>query len=483
MNSDERLRRSLRDALPPEPGFPDPHLLGRIMHRLPKRRRLQWGQRPWMPAVVALALVLVAVDLLTQSTAANGAGRVEFLGTVQFVSSQAQPADEYRAMTRNVLAGFNGIPDFNSQPTAAQDVARIQYEQAAGRSTIDLVALAHGDMATLQRSGSLQDLTPLLAQLQRDRRFPPDLLEEARFGTSELSYVPWLQATYLLAVNRKALPYLPAGADVQHLTYDQLVAWGENMRAATGRNLIGLPADLQGPRGGLIFRFLQGYAYPSYTGTTLTGFRSPEAVQMWQMLRRLWAVTDPRSTQYTDMSGPLKNGDVWVAWDHQVRLDKVLDDPRFIAVPAPGGPAGLGYISVVVGLAIPVRAPNQEGAEALADWLTRPRQQAAAAVSLGFFPAVGGVRMVGPQASELAVSDAYRGAPDRVQTVLPVGLGGGADAFNGVYQESFQRIVLNGEDIATVLNEEAPALQRIVDEANAPCWAPDPRGAGPCQVR
>src|SRR5262249_31368603 len=157
-----------------------------------------------------------------------------------------------RAMTRDVLAGFNGRPDFNSQPSAADDVSRIQYEQSAGRTTIDLVALADSDLVTLQRSGSLQDLTPLLTQLQHSRSFPPELLVQARLGGDRVSYVPWLQATYMLAVNRKALQYLPEGVDPYHLTYDDLMAWGVRMRAATGQNMIGLPADVSGPRGGLI---------------------------------------------------------------------------------------------------------------------------------------------------------------------------------------------------------------------------------------
>src|SRR5439155_2155727 len=138
-----------------------------------------------------------------------------------------------------------------------------------------------------------------------------------------------------MVVDRRALRYLPPGADVDHLTYDQLIDWGERLQAATGEKLIGLPADLNGPRGGLVYRFLQGYAYPSFTGTTLTGFRSPEAVQMWQTMRRLWAVTSPWSTTYVSMRDPLRTGEVWIAWDHQARLKDALADPaHFLAVPA-----------------------------------------------------------------------------------------------------------------------------------------------------
>ncbi len=496
MNADERLRRNLRDALGPGPGLPGPELRQRIMAdvsahpRRPHAARLYLPRRTWVPALAALIVLLILAELLNIQRVQNTyAGRVEFLATanlgrVEFLSSQAQPAAEYRAMTEKVLAGFNGTPDFNSQPTAAQDIARIGYEQSAGKSTVDLVALTQSDMLTLQTSGALEDLTPLLRRLQQDRTFPQALLDTGRFGTNKQYFIPWLQATYMMVVNKQALPYLPPGADVNHLTYDQLIAWGQNIEVATGQKLIGLPADLNGPRGGLVYRFLQGYAYPSYTGTTLIGFRSPEAVQMWQTLRRLWSVTNPLSTTYTNMQDPLTTGEVWIAWDHQARLGMSLtDDQHYLAVPAPTGPAGLGYMSAVVGLAIPKDAPNRKGAEALIDWLTRPRQQAAASASLSFSPVVHGVALSGAPSAESRVANIYQSHREGVESVPPAGLGSSVDAFTSVYQDTFARIVLQGEDIPTVLNEEARRLQQLVNDANARCWQPDTPSRGPCQIR
>ncbi len=47
----------------------------------------------------------------------------------------------------------------------------------------------------------------------------------------------------------------------------------------------GFPA---GPKG-LFARFLQGYLYPSYTGSAVTAFRSQEAEKMWTDFKILWA--------------------------------------------------------------------------------------------------------------------------------------------------------------------------------------------------
>jgi multiple sugar transport system substrate-binding protein len=445
---------------------------------LSRRRRLAL-------AMVAMLSVLGALTIVPRLM--DGQGRLlpqAGLNTVEFVGSQAQPPAEYRSMKANVLNGFDIHVDFNSQQTAAQDIQTILQEQASGISTIDVTDMTHSDLVSLQAKNALMDLTPVLLQLQASRQFPRALLELGRFGTDRQYYIPWLQATYMMIVNKKALPYLPRGADVDHLSYDQLVAWGQNIFQATGQRLIGLPAELTGPQGGMLHRFLQGYVYPSYTGTTLTDFRSPEAVQMWQMLQRLWAVTNPQSTTYTNMRTPLVQGQVWIAWDHQARLEGALDASpnQFEAIPAPSGPKGLGYMTAVVGLAIPKGAQNVAGAEALINWLTRPTQQAAAGSSLGFFPVIQHAGVAGSQAEEYAVDAKYRAAANGIESTLPAGLGARTDEFTRVYQDTFDRIVVHHEDIQTVLNDERLVLQRIVNDARAPCWLPDPSGKGPCQI-
>jgi multiple sugar transport system substrate-binding protein len=443
--------------------------------------------RRWLPGLAALMLLVTLVSVGAPRMQAAGSRLIASSGTglVRFIGSQAQPAAEYRAM-QAVLAGFGGgVVDFDSQPSAATDIQSILDGQVAGISATDLTDLTHSEMLALKTHDSLLDLTPLLQRLQRDRQFPEALLGYGRFGTDRQYYIPWLQATYMMAVDRRALAYLPAGADVDHLTYDQLFEWGQRIRAATGRNRIGLPAELGGPRGGLIYRFLQGYAYPSFTGSTLTGFRSPDAVAMWEAVRRLWSVVDLSSSRDVSMQGPLVSGDIWIAWDHQARLQGALaaSPGRFLVVPAPSGPKGLGYMTALVGLAIPKGARNPAGAEALIDWLTRPAQQAAAGTSLSFFPVVQGLSLAGPQAAESRVEDLYRRSTRGVEAMPPAGLGARSDAFTATYQDTFDRIVLRNEDVRTVLDDEAPRLQRLVDDAAAPCWLPDAPSIGACHIR
>lgn len=443
------------------------------------------SRRHVMPAlaVTAALSVLVAARMVTPSQTNVIRTLVPQVATVAFFGSQAQPAAEYRAMKTEVLNGFGEPIYFNSQDTAAQDISTILAEQETGVSTIDLIDLTDSDMASLQAAGALQDLTPLLHKLEAHRTFQEAPLQAGRFGTDEQYFIPWLQAMYIMVVNRKALLYLPWGYDVDNLTYDQLIAWGQAIENATGMRMIGLPAA-PGTRGGLIQRFLQGYLYPSYTGNTLTSFESPKSVEMWQALRRLWAVTNPSSISYKYMQDPLLSGDVWIAWDHQARLEAALRHPdQFEAIPAPSGPMGRGYMKTVVGLAIPKGASNQDGAAELIDWLTRSGQQAEASASLSFFPAIHTSGLATPQSAELRVDDRYRASPRGIPTRPPVGLGAETDDFTLVYQDAFSRIVVHNEDIQTVLADDAGKLQRLLDAAEARCWPPDPpSGRAACQV-
>jgi multiple sugar transport system substrate-binding protein len=444
--------------------------------------------RLW-PAAVAAILIGAACGGTPAPASSAPSGQAKNVGDVAFVSSQGTPANEGQKMNNQVLTGLNGHADFISGPTAAQDVDKVTAEQKAGKGTIDVLALQHGDFTTLGASDALTDLTPLLQRLEKDRSFPKALLDYGKLGTSKQYYIPWLQATYMMAVNKKALQYLPKGYDVNDLTYDQVITWGQAVQKATGERMFGLPAA-PGTQASLIHRFLQGYAYPSYTGGEVTGYKSAQAVQMWQMLKRLWAVTNPQSTTYSQLQDPLLSGDVLFGWDHQARLQNALQQQpdQFITVPAPKGPKGLGYMSVVVGLAIPKTAPNKDGAEALIDYLTRSKNQIAAGSAIGFFPVVQGVKLTGSDVppylnAEAGVAAKYAADKNAVVALLPVGLGTTSDQFTLAYQDTFTRIILRNEDIQTVLNDEAGKLQGLLTTAKAACWPPDPASTGTCQIK
>jgi multiple sugar transport system substrate-binding protein len=292
-----------------------------------------------------------------------------------------------------------------------------------------------------------------------------------------------MQASYIMVANRKALPYLPKGASLGSLTYEELLEWGKNLYDRTGKARLGFPAGAKG----LMHRFFQGYLYPSFTGSTLLKFRTSEAVAMWSFFRGLWHYVNPASITYSTMADPLLTEDVLVAWDHTARLLKALEQrpEDFVAFPAPRGPRGRGFMPVVSGLAIPAGSATADSQAVLIDFLTQPEIQNRMLRETGFFPVLGGMTMdsLPPYLLEMKKAVAAQAeAPDSIPVLMPIGLGDRGDDFNSLYMLSFSRIVLEGGDVAQTLDANAALLQGIIDERNLRCWLPDVSDERPCRI-
>jgi multiple sugar transport system substrate-binding protein len=404
-------------------------------------------------------------------------------GEITMLSTQFAPVEEAENMRNKILANFPGKVEFIPEEAGPFN-DRIRAEAQSGTKTVSLIGGLHGDFAPFVKDGLLEDLTPLMDKL-KDRGFPAPFVELSKLGTDKVYYIPWMQATYVLAANKKALEYLPQGADQNALTYDQLKQWGQNMQQATGERKLGFPG---GPKG-LIHRLFQGYLYPSYTGSAgVVGFKAPEATQMWTMFKDLWALANPQSANYEFMQEPLLSEEVWVAMDHTARLINAARErpDDFVILPAPAGPKGRGFMPVIAGFAIPKDAPNRAGAEQLIEYLTMPEQQITTLRENAFFPVVSadvpqdlnpGTRL------EAEAVQKQSSASDALPSLLPVGLGAKGGEFNKVYIDTFQQVVLNNQPIEQVLEQQATILQQIMNDAQAGCWAPDPPSDGPCQVK
>lgn len=393
-----------------------------------------------------------------------------------FVSLQFAPVEEAEKF-RTILGGGDiDVTIGEEGPTLDQILA--------GSGSIDVLGALHGAFPPLAKENAMTNLSDVLEDLGADRDIAPAFVESGLLGSDDyLNYIPWAQATYIMAANTDALPYLPDGADVNAITWDELATWCSNMMEGEGTPKCGLP------KAGLFHRFLEGYMWPSFTGGMVSNFRSAEAEEMMAWARdTLWPTMNPESINYEFMQEPLLSGDVWVAFDHTARLiDAFNDDPdQYIGFPAPAGPEGRGFMPVIVGLGIPADAPNPEAGAAVIEFLTRPDTQASVLAELGFFPVVGGVDYgdlpAGVQIEADAVS-AQANSADALPALLPIGLGDRGGEINQIFRNAFDRIVIDGEDIATVLDAEGDNLQTLFDETGAPCWAPDPLGDGPCQIK
>ena len=439
-------------------------------------------------ALALLGALAILMTACSTTGAPSGGGQLADVGKpFVFASTQFTPVIEQENMRKKILADYKGAAvDFITDQEAVI-LDRISAEaKAGGQGQIGVVGLENGQFSSLAAAGAFEDLSKL-ADKQKDRKIPQDMLTLGKFGGNTQVYVPWMQATYFLVANKKALQYLPTGADVNALTYRQLIDWAKNISDKTGQRRFGFPLGA-GTTPGLIHRLIQGYFYPSYTGGLVTTFKNADAVAMWNDLKDLWKYSNPQSTTYGVLQEPLQSEEIWLGIDHAARMIEVLkakpDD--FVAVPAPAGPKGRYYMSVVIGLAIPKTTPNRTGGEALIDHLLKPETQLITLRENSFFPVVDvklpddlnkGLKLEADAVAKQA------NAKDAKVVPLPVGLGAKGGEFNTAITNTFVRVVVKNEPIQTVLNEQGAIIQKAITDANAKCWGPDGTSSGPCQVK
>jgi len=424
-----------------------------------------------------------AAPLLTACGGASTSGTDGGEDAVNFLSTQFSPVEE-RQRFEQILRDRVKVASVAYNPVEPNVFASTITSQVdAGRVQVSLAGGLHGDLAP--HTDRFENLDELAGSLS-DRQFPAEIAALGKLAGSGTTYLPWMQASYVLAVNKRALQWLPGGADVQNLTYDQLLTWAGNARQGNaGKPVLGLPA---GPKG-LYHRFFQGYLLPSFTGGQITTFRSPEAAQAWQYMKELWAQTAPASTNFDIMQEPLQRGEVLIAWDHVARLvDAPTDTPDdWVMAPAPRGPKGLGYLLVVAGLAIPRGAPEADRARQVIEALTTPDVQLEVLRRNAFFPVVN-AQLPGdlPPAVALAAEAVRRQqtAEGAILALPPVGLGTRDGEVSQIFKNCFKEICLDGRPVRQVLDGQARQLNTVLDEVKVPCWRPDPVAAGQtCRVQ
>ncbi|MFD0981399.1 ABC transporter substrate-binding protein [Tropicimonas aquimaris] len=395
---------------------------------------------------------------------------------VLFWSTQARPVEEAQAMRENVLAGFADGVDYQPNEEGPW-LTRLQAEIQAGSGSIGVLGALEGNFAAIDPE-TLVDLDDLGV---KSTSYTYNSL--AMLGTDSMQFLPWMQASYIMAANKEALQYLPEGADIDALTYDQLIEWAANVHEGVGQPKFGFPA---GPKG-LKHRFFQGYLYPSFTDGVVRTFASPEAVTAWQKFLELWEHTNPASTNFSFMQEQLLSGDAWIVFDHTSRLAQAFNDrpDDFVAFPAPAGPTGRGFMPVLAGIAIPSTAPDMDAAKELVKYLMQPETQIATLRATNFFPVVEAdlpddmppsVKAAGAAVAKMSAS------PDANPGMLPSGLGEKSGDFSRIYVDTFERIVLAGQPIEQVLEDQKKQLMAIMEETGAPCWAPDAPSDGACPV-
>ncbi len=401
------------------------------------------------------------------------------LAKVNFVSTQLVPAAERQFVEGKLLPEFERIYGVAAKflPLSYAEASnRIEAEQKAGKVVVNLYADLQSNIDRLASKGFLMDMKPYTF---KGRTFIKTL-EKYAYARGIKEFIPWLQATYVFVVNKKAFDYLPKGLKKEDViygtekwTYDALLEWARNITIKTGQKLLGFP---MGPSS-LWHRFLHGYLYPSFTGAQAIKFDSVRAVEMWEYLKKLFKYIHPSSSTWNSMDEPLLRGEVLLAWDHTARIkNAIVEKPDdFVVVPVPAGPMGRGYIVVLVGLSIPKNAPNVDEALKLIDYLTSPDVQVEILKESGFFPVVEEATGYIPEGALKILAQGVVNqskTKDSIVAFIP-SLGPKGGEYTQAYRVAFRRIVIEGEDPASVIKEIGEKIRQMFKETGAPVPYPD----------
>lgn len=159
---------------------------------------------------------------------------------IVFASTQLNPTNERAFAEGTLLKEFKDKTGITVKfvPITYDDLAaRLEAEMKAGNATISVIGDIHGDLDLFVSKNYLMDLSKF--GTLPDRTFPA-ILESYSKIRGIKAYVPWMTATYVFVVNKKAFDYLPGGLTKEDVikgtnkwTYDALLAWAKNIYGKT----------------------------------------------------------------------------------------------------------------------------------------------------------------------------------------------------------------------------------------------------------
>jgi multiple sugar transport system substrate-binding protein len=243
---------------------------------------------------------------------------------------------------------------------------RLQVQMATDNVTTDVVIPFASFFQDYVKNNYVEDLTGLVKSWT-DRTFSAGLSTMAFFGGKQY-FVPIASDVYLLAANQKAMKYLPRGADVQDLSWDEFADWANAIAKGEGEGKLavtGVPErSLIYQVGGMALSFGAGFPDVSSSG----------ARDAWEIMVKMKDAFTPTVSTYADLVAPMKRGEAWLTWAHVANVGDIYNSnpAQYVIAPVPKGPAGKGSIAGTHGFGIPIGSPNRDLAIKLIEYVTRP---------------------------------------------------------------------------------------------------------------
>ena len=338
---------------------------------------------------------------------------------------------------------------------------RTQVQQETGHVTTDLVTVHNGDMPDWLDADYVEDLTDLVAGWD-DRTFSEAFIQDTNRDGKQF-FLPLAADVYLLLAHDNAMPYLPEGADIDTLTWEQYAEWANAMAEGEGEGKVcitGIPSN------SWIYQF--GGSALSY-GAGFPDINSPEAAEAWKIWTSMGDAFIPSVLNISNCTDPMLREESWLTVFHNARAGQVYasNETQFTLGPAPSGPAGIGTIAGVTGYGIVKDSANQEIALAFLEYLTRPDIQVKIAKGTGGFipPVEEALDFLGDEAIDEVINKAVLVLNNGVVSGVPGYLYQDWGSVKQVFDDVFKDMVLNGDGTVDQARLDA-AAEALIDLLN-----------------
>ncbi|RKX94111.1 MAG: sugar ABC transporter substrate-binding protein [Spirochaetes bacterium] len=241
---------------------------------------------------------------------------------------------------------------------------RAKLQSETGRVTTDVVIVHNGVMDQWIANKYVEELP---VKDWPGRTFSKAFLDSI-MSNGKTYFAPVGGDVYLLLANKKALKYLPAGVDVQNITWEQYVDWAVAIANGEGE---GKCAVTGVPMKSLVYMY--GGMFLSYGGP-FPVINSPGAKEGWKLLTKMHNAYTPTVMTYDNVTAPMKSGEAWLTVAHMARTGEAYrsNPSNYVIAPAPRGPKGIGSIAGVSGFGVPVGAEHRDLALKFIEYMTRP---------------------------------------------------------------------------------------------------------------
>ena len=385
--------------------------------------------------------------------------------TLVFTSRLFSPPREQEFLILEILKPFeeeHGVT-INFQILDDQKMLdRAEVQQTTNHVTTDIVAAHNSQMINWFNAGYVEDLTDVIAGWT-DRTFSETFSTDTNYGGKQY-FIPVGADVYLLLANNKVLPYLPDGADIDALTWDQYADWAVNIAEGEGEGKVCITGI---PMKSWIYMF--GGTGLSY-GAGFPDINSEAAVDAWEVWAKIGAGDGfvPSVLNIDSCVDPMMREEAWLTVFHNARAGQVYasNETQYTLAPAPSGPEGVGSIAGVSGYAILKGAPNYDLAVEFLEYITRPDIQVKLAKGTGGFipPVEEAIEYLGDEAIDEVINKAVLVLNNGVVSGVPAALYQDWGAVKQVFDDVFEQMILNGDgtvDLA-LLDEAALKLDALL---------------------